>query len=144
MATTYAAYYNIHNKSNEDSRRVSAASTGSASSAKSISSKIDKFVDFLAPRWPIYPAYTPTKPAHKERSVSSSEAASSADRRPSQVTPTYDSVLRRPLFHKAKHGNEATLSQKRASVSEQSRDQSKRPSVEETGLPASAQYFGMK
>lgn len=132
MSTTYAAYYNIAT-SNNSSRKPS--STPSTTSTKSTGSKI---MNFLAPRIPIHEPLTPTALAKKQQR----ERVGGGEREETEYAPAriYDSVLRRPLFQKAKKGNEVTITERKlagkGSVSE-SIDR-----VYDVHL-AGTEYFGM-
>jgi len=118
MATTYAAYYNLtHPRSsvesittnNADSRRVSTSS---------LKSKAQKAMDLLAPRRPVHEAVTPSdkmaspsvRSLDKEYVVQTLAEEHEMGEPPVRM---YDSVLRRPLFSKAKKGNEMTIQQQR-------------------------------
>jgi hypothetical protein len=116
MATTYSAYYNL----NADSSLNNSRNPSAASSTDRKRSVGDKISDLLAPRWPIYPALTPTSVANaaKREAAANKETSSrtgsvvGASHAPVRM---YDSVLRRPLFHKAKKGNEVTIAERRMS-----------------------------
>jgi hypothetical protein len=105
MATTYAAYYNLAQSGPEaDSRRQS-----SYSNASSTPSRKEKIMSLLTPRMPVHEPLTPTKAQHVDR------AATATEDEPAQSTPTriYHSVLRRPLFQKARPGNEVSTAEQR-------------------------------
>jgi hypothetical protein len=105
MATTYASYYNLtHSGPETDSRRQS-----SHSNASSTPSRKEKIMSLLAPRIPLHEPLTPTKAQRVDR------AAQVTEDEPAQSAPTriYDSVLRRPLFQKARPGNEASTAKRR-------------------------------
>jgi hypothetical protein len=129
MSTTYAAYYNIAT-SNNSSRKPSSTST---SSHKSTGSKI---MNFLAPRIPVHEPLAPTSAAKKQQQPG-------MEREETEYQPAriYDSVLRRPLFQKAKKGNELTITERRISSS--------KPSVSSSADRAydvhlsGTEYFGM-
>jgi len=139
MATTYAAYYQLAT-SNNSSRKPSAAST---SSHTSTNSKTQKVMNFLAPRMPLHEPLTPT-------SATATTTTPRLEREETTYQPAriYDSVLRRPLFQKAKKGNETSVMQKRlssSSSSASSRKSSASASVDNVynvHLPG-AEYFGI-
>jgi hypothetical protein len=137
MSTTYAASYNIA-ISNNSSRKPS--STPSASSTKSTGSKI---MHFLAPRIPVHEPLTPTAVA-KQQQQQQRDRQAGGEREETEYAPAriYDSVLRRPLFQKAKKGNEVTITERRLSSSKPSISSSvdKMYSVH---LPG-AEYFGIE
>jgi hypothetical protein len=134
MSTTYAAYYNIAT-SNNSSRKPS--STPSTSSAKSTGSKV---MNFLTPRIPMHEPLTPTAVAKKQQR----EREGGGEREETVYAPAriYDSVLRRPLFQKAKKGNEVTITERRISSSKPSVSSSV-DKVYNVHLPGS-EYFGME
>ena len=139
MATTYAAYRHIYGSQNS-SRQPSAVSTNSN---KSATSKTQKVMNFLAPRIPLHEPLTPTCVANQEQQQRQKLEREETEYQPARI---YDSVLRRPLFQKAKKGNEVTITEKRMSSSASS---SGRPSINssidrvyETHLPGS-EYFGI-
>lgn len=105
MATTYAAYRNLY-ASQSSSRN---ASTVSTNSNKSASSKTQKVMNFLAPRMPLHEPLTPTSAANQEQQRQKLEREET-EYQPARI---YDSVLRRPLFQKAKKGNEVSITEKR-------------------------------
>lgn len=111
MATTYAAYYNLSTMPQNYGRRTSSTS---GSSAKSTVSKKDKIMNFLAPRIPMNEPLTPTNAGRRQRSIEAENAAATYQQHPVRM---YDSVLRRPLFQKAKKGNEQTIAERRQSSS---------------------------
>ncbi len=55
---------------------------------------------------PLHEPLTPTKAGRKDRAIEVEQQ---------QPIPIYDSVLRRPLFQKAKKGNEMTIAERRSS-----------------------------
>jgi hypothetical protein len=139
MATTYAAYHNIF-ASQDSSRKASAVSKDSN---KSTSSKTQKVMNFLAPRMPLHEPLTPTSVANQEQQRQRLEREET-EYQPARI---YDSVLRRPLFQKAKKGNEVSITQKRVLSGASSRA---RPSMSssvdrmyEVHLPGS-EYFGIE
>jgi hypothetical protein len=138
MATTYAAYRNIYASQNSSRQ----PSTVSANSNKSASSKTQKVMNFLAPRMPLHEPLTPTAVANQEQRRQKLEREET-DYQPARI---YDSVLRRPLFQKAKKGNEVSITEKRMSSVASSRGKPSMSSsidrVYETHLPGS-EYFGM-
>jgi hypothetical protein len=133
MATTYAAYYNIAT-SNNSSRKPSSTST---SSNKSTGSKI---MNFLAPRIPVHEPLTPTAVAKQQQQ----QQREHVEREETEYAPAriYDSVLRRPLFQKAKKGNEVTLAEKRMSMSAKSSMEAGADRAYDVHL-SGAEYFGM-
>jgi hypothetical protein len=138
MATTYAAYRNIY-ASQSSSRN---ASTVSTNSNKSASSKTQKVMNFLAPRMPLHEPLTSTSVANQEQQRQRLEREET-EYQPARI---YDSVLRRPLFRKAKKGNEVTITEKRlSSASSHGRPMmnSSIDRVYETYLPGS-EYFGIE
>ena len=138
MATTYAAYRNMY-ASQSSSRNASAVSTNSN---KSASSKTQKVMNFLAPRMPLHEPLTPTSIANQEQQRQKLEREETVY----QPARIYDSVLRRPLFQKAKKGNEVTITQKRLSSASSYGGLSMNSSVDrvyETYLPGS-EYFGIE
>jgi hypothetical protein len=138
MATTYAAYRNIY-ASQSSSRN---ASTVSTNSNKSASSKTQKVMNFLAPRMPLHEPLTSTSVANQEQQRQRLEREET-EYQPARI---YDSVLRRPLFRKAKKGNEVTITEKRlSSASSHARPMmsSSIDRVYETYLPGS-EYFGIE
>jgi len=141
MASTYAAYYNLSTMSQNYGRRTS---SDSESSAKSTVSKMDKVMNFLAPRIPMYPPLTPTNAGRRQRSVEGENAAATSQQHPVRM---YDSVLRRPLFQKAKKGNEQTIVERRQSSSVAHSGKSSVSStadrVYDVRLPGGS-YFGME
>jgi hypothetical protein len=130
MSTTYAAYYNIAT-SNNSSRKPSSTSTSSHKSAGS------KIMNFLAPRIPVHEPLTPTSAAKKQQQHG-------VEREETEYQPAriYHSVLRRPLFQKAKKGNEATITEKRILSSKPSVSSSV-DRVYDVHLPGT-EYFGME
>jgi len=138
MATTYAAYHNIFASQNS-SRKASAVSTDSN---KSASSKTQKVMNFLAPRMPLHEPLTPTSVANQEQQRQRLEREET-EYQPARI---YDSVLRRPLFRKAKKGNEASLTQKRLLSGASSHGRPSMTSsldeIYEVELPGS-EYFGL-
>jgi len=128
MATTYAAYYNLATSANS-SRKPSTASTGSNGS-----SKAQKVMNFLAPRIPMHEPLTPTHPTN-------TRTAAGREREETEYAPAriYDSVLRRPLFQKARKGNE--VSRVTESRRGSSMTSSRKPS-DNLHLPG-AEYFGI-
>ena len=139
MATTYAAYRNIF-ASQDSSRKASAVSTDSN---KSASSKTEKIMNFLAPRMPLHEPLTPTSVTNQEQQQQKLEREET-EYQPARI---YDSVLRRPLFRKAKKGNEASMTEKRLLSGASSHG---RPSMSssidriyEVHLPGS-EYFGIE
>jgi hypothetical protein len=140
MSTTYAAYYNIAT-SNNSSRKPSSAP--SASSTKSTGSKI---MHFLAPRIPVHEPLTPTAVAKQQQQQQQQqrERQAGGEREETEYAPAriYDSVLRRPLFQKAKKGNEVTITERRLSSSKPSVSSSV-DNVYNVHLPGS-EYFGME
>jgi hypothetical protein len=134
MPTTYAAYYNIAT-SNNSSRKPSSTST---SSHKSTGSKI---MDFLAPRIPVHEPLTPTSAAKKQQQQQQQQHGVEREETEYQPARIYDSVLRRPLFQKAKKGNEATITEKRLSSSKPSVSSSV-DRVYDVHLPGT-EYFGI-
>lgn len=139
MATTYAAYHNIFASQNS-SRKASAVSTDSN---KSASSKTQKVMNFLAPRMPLHEPLTPTSVANQEQQRRKLEREET-EYQPARI---YDSVLRRPLFRKAKKGNEVSMTEKRMLSGASSRGKPSMSSsvdrVYEVHLPGS-EYFGME
>jgi hypothetical protein len=137
MATTYAAYRNMY-ASQSSSRNTSTVSTNSN---KSASSKTQKVMNFLAPRMPLHEPLTPTSVANKEQQRPRLEREET-EYQPARI---YDSVLRRPLFQKAKKGNEVTITEKRSSSASLHGMPSMTSSIDrvyETYLPGS-EYFGI-
>jgi hypothetical protein len=138
MATTYAAYHNIFASQNS-SRKASAVSTDSN---KSASSKTQKVMNFLAPRMPLHEPLTPTSVANQEQQRQRLEREET-EYQPARI---YDSVLRRPLFRKAKKGNEVSLTQKRLLSGASSHGRPSMTSsmdrIYEVELPGS-EYFGL-
>lgn len=135
MSTTYAAYYNIAT-SNNSSRKPS--SIPSASSTKSTGSKI---MHFLAPRIPVHEPLTPTAAAKQQQQR---ERQAGGVREETEYAPAriYHSVLRRPLFQKAKKGNEVTITERHLSSSKPSVSSSV-DNVYNVHLPGS-EYFGIE
>ena len=138
MATTYAAYHNIFASQNS-SRKASAVSTDSNKSA----SKTQKVMNFLAPRMPLHEPLTPTSVVNQEQQRQKLEREET-EYQPARI---YDSVLRRPLFRKAKKGNEVSMTEKRLLSGASSHG---RPSMSssvdriyEVHLPGS-EYFGIE
>ena len=133
MSTTYAAHYNVAG-SNNSSRKTSSATT--ASSAKSTGSKM---MNFLAPRVPIHEPLTPTALAKRQQR----EREGGGEREETEYAPAriYDSVLRRPLFQKAKKGNEVTITERR--ISSKISVSSSVDKVNDEHLPGS-EYFGIE
>ena len=139
MYTSYAAYRNIFASQNS-SRKASAVSTDSN---KSASSKTQKVMNFLAPRMPLHEPLTPTSVTNQEQQRQKLEREET-EYQPARI---YDSVLRRPLFRKAKKGNEASMTEKRllsgASSHGRPSMSSSIDSIYEVHLPGS-EYFGIE
>ena len=94
-------------------------------------------MDFLAPRYPLHEPLTPTNPRRKNRAV---EVKRTEQQQPIR---TYDSVLRRPLFRKAKKGNEMTIAEsQRSSADGKPSFPSSVERVYDLHLPGGS-YFGM-
>src|SRR4051794_19400366 len=139
MATTYAAYRNVYASQNSSRQ----ASTVSTNSNKSTSSKTQKLMNFLAPRMPLHEPLTPTSVVNQEQRQQKVEREET-EYQPARI---YDSVLRRPLFQKAKKGNEVSITEKRILSGASPRGKPSMSSsvdrVYEVHLPGS-EYFAME
>jgi hypothetical protein len=96
-------------------------------------------MNFLAPRVPIHEPLTPTALAKRQQR----EREGGGEREETEYAPAriYDSVLRRPLFQKAKKGNEVTITERR--ISSKLSVSSSVDKVYDEPLPGS-EYFGME
>jgi hypothetical protein len=130
MSTTYAAYYNIATSKNSSRKPSPTSSTGS------------KIMNFLTPRIPVHEPLTPTAEAKKQQQERERELVGGGEREETAYAPAriYDSVLRRPLFQKAKKGNEVTITERRMSSKQSASSSVDR--VYNLHLPGT-EYFGM-